>query len=166
MRLRDSQTRGTQGGEGEMSEMPSMRVSMHFKSEDAPDMDKITKEIKAELQPTLLGVPTDLLLKAMEIVPVPEYVYLREPAKLLNDGGEWWFKNRFGRHNVYEKDAECRIKDAIRERLEWEGCTVESTVTETIVSEIDHQAELAELAINPHYLTALCMAVCEIGGRG
>jgi len=97
--------------------------------------------------PNLLGVPRELLLRALEIVPHRDDIITVMENSLAHD----------------------HIERALREWLVGKGCYVDAWKRETKVWEKRvstsgyTQAINHVLAKHPHYLTALCMAADKIG---
>lgn len=111
---------------------------------------------------TLLGVPRDTLLRAMEIV-----VHVRWKNKgssafdnLQRDKKGWYYVDRRGDHNIPAHIAATLIEHAFREWLRKRKYIVYGHPYITQVWALDDKRHIAE---HEHYLTALAMAVCKIG---
>ena len=92
---------------------------------------------------TLLGVPKDLLLRAMEICLI--HGSLKFPYKAM-----------------------CNIEHAFRVWLVGKGCKVSHEHESTYVTRSDASSRVGgriHVALDIHHLTALAQAVCKIGEK-
>ncbi len=118
-------------------------------------MSKSVEKRRAAQGATLLGCPRDTLLRAMEICPVRV-----DDGLLQITEDDIWIINWLGGHGVREPyQARDHAEHAFREWLEKEGCHVSSRTGYTIIRDANGEC----IVDGPHHLTALGLAVVEIG---
>jgi len=119
------------------------------------------KRLKAQ-GATRLGVPKDLLLKAMEICPTVLHSNATNMDWKLTFGLDaFWVVSNFKEVEIYDARASDHLEHTIREWLGKHSCEVRFCNGKTVV----YDRNDCQASYNPHYLTALCMAAVEIGGN-